>query len=189
MEPTSPSAPCGQRPDPLVLSLTASNLKKSRKLLTVDSRMDPLTRIVFASSRCSSCTVTVTHMQQMVEVCQRDIMGLDSSTGAGRLSVLPHHTLVLPNHTAPPKGASRARMNTNHHTRCAGLSAPARHEPSGLLTPAPLTKHRGKSVALVPTTDGAIDCPVMCVACLTLSGVSSSISALARQPLSGVRTS
>ena len=30
-------------------------LKKSRKLETVDSRMDPLTRMVLASSRWSSC--------------------------------------------------------------------------------------------------------------------------------------
>ena len=32
----------------------ASSLKKSRKLLTVDSRMDPDTRMVLASSRCSA---------------------------------------------------------------------------------------------------------------------------------------
>ena len=35
--------------------LPASILKKSRKLDTVDSRMLPLTRMVFARSRCSSC--------------------------------------------------------------------------------------------------------------------------------------
>jgi len=45
----------------LLLELTASSLKKSRKLLTVDNKMEPLTRMVLASSRCSSYN-THTHV-------------------------------------------------------------------------------------------------------------------------------
>lgn len=37
---------------------SAPILKKSRKFETVDSRMEPLTRMVLASSRWSSCTTT-----------------------------------------------------------------------------------------------------------------------------------
>ena len=65
--PFHPQQLLGHTPPPRVSgSLTASSLKKSRKLLTVDNRMEPLTRMVLANSRCSSCNSGAQHNSQGV---------------------------------------------------------------------------------------------------------------------------
>ena len=197
--------------------LPVSILKKSRKLETVLSRMDPLTRMVSARSRCSSCPANPPLVRpRSVEPCPcRPHAG---SAPVHIKAAAPYMVLLI---LAPSCLHSCSGQNAGHQHLGAAMTEHATHKPNP-----PCCAERGLPADwctwCAPCTLRSADpaqhavaghnprlraqpaaCPdqmhqqpqylmtVLSKACWgrTCRSVSKSISAEARQPLRGVRTS